>query len=60
MWLITMSILAVLHLVLTTLYQLGDGIDTVHLVWTWMVIVLTALSWWYFNKASTNVRPAEQ
>jgi hypothetical protein len=60
MWLITMSILAALHLVLTTLYQLGDGIDTVHLLWTWMVILLAALSWWYFNKASTNVRPAEQ
>lgn len=60
MWLITMSILAALHLVLTTLYQLGDGIDTVHLLWTWMVIILAALSWWYFNKASKNARPAEQ
>jgi hypothetical protein len=53
MWLITMSILALLHLALTVLYQLGDGIDTVHVVWTWMVVLLTALSWWYFNKRAT-------
>ena len=54
MWLITMSILAFLHISLTTLAQLGNGIDTVHLVWTWMVVLLTALSWWYFNKRATT------
>src|SRR5678815_1186280 len=27
MWLITMSTLALLHITITTLYQLGDGID---------------------------------
>jgi hypothetical protein len=54
MWLTTMSILALLHITLTTLYQLSDGIDTVHLVWTWMVVLLTALSWWYFTRAGAK------
>jgi len=60
MWLMTMSILAALHLTIMLLYQLGDGIDTVHLVWTWMVILITALSWWYFNKHSTINVPQPQ
>lgn len=57
MWLVTISILAALHLTIMLLYQLGDGIDTVHLVWTWMVILITALSWWYFNKHSAIAVP---
>lgn len=60
MWLITMSILASLHLVLTVLQQLGEGIDTVHLLWTWLVVLLTVLSWWYFNKGHTKALQPEQ
>jgi hypothetical protein len=60
MWLMTMSILAALHLTIMLLYQLGNGIDTVHLVWTWMVLLITALSWWYFNKHSTIAVPQPQ
>lgn len=54
MWLLTMSVLASLHIVLTVLYHLGAGIDTVHLLWTWLVVLLTALSWWYFHRSDTN------
>ena len=60
MWLITMSILAALHLLLTVLYQLGYGVSTVHLLWTWLMVLLTALSWWYFTKADTNAVQPEQ
>jgi hypothetical protein len=54
MWLITMSILTTLHLLLTVLSQLGLGVSTVHLLWTWLMVLLTMLSWWYFTKADTK------
>ena len=54
MWLITMSVLALLHLTLSALGQLGNGIDTVHLIWTWLVVLLAGLSWWYFKRSDTK------
>jgi hypothetical protein len=50
-----MSILTVLHFLLVVLSHLGTGVSTVYLSWSWTVILLTALSWWYFSKTSTNV-----
>lgn len=60
MWLTTISILAVLHITITTLSQLGNGIDTVHMIWTWTVVLLTALSWWYFSRTATKTVQPEQ
>ena len=60
MWLTTISILAVLHITITTLSQLGNGIDTVHLIWTWTVVLLTALSWWYFSRSAAKTVQPEQ
>jgi hypothetical protein len=50
MWLITMTVLATLHFSLTALHQLGAGVVTVNLMWTWMVVLLTAVSWWCFTR----------
>jgi hypothetical protein len=50
MWLITMSILTLLHLLLAAFYELGNGVTVFYLVWTWMVLTVTAMSWWYFSK----------
>ena len=52
MWLITMSILLVWHVILAAFYQLGRGVDTIFLMWTWAVLLLTAVSWWYFTRRS--------
>ena len=61
MWLITMSILTALHLLLTVLSHLGYGVSTVHLLWTWLMVLLTALSWWwYFTKADTKAVQPDQ
>ena len=61
MWLITMSILTALHLVLTVLSQLGYGVSTAHLLWTWLMVLVTALSfWWYFTKADTKAVQPDQ
>ena len=60
MWLITMSFLAGLHLVLTLLSQLGHGVSAVHLRWTWLMMLLTAISWWYFTRRDTEAVQPEQ
>lgn len=60
MWLIAMSILASLHLLLTVLSQLGYGVSSTHLMWTWLMVLLTALSWWYFTKADTKTVQPDQ
>lgn len=60
MWLITMSFLAALHLLVTVLSQLGYGVSTVHLLWTWLMVLFTALSWWYFTKGDTTTVQPEQ
>lgn len=52
MWLITVSILLVWHVILAAFYQLGRGVDTIFLMWTWAVLLLTAVSWWYFIKTT--------
>ena len=57
MWLITMTVLATLHFSLTALHQLGAGVATVNLMWTWMVVLLTAVSWWYFTRRTTISEP---
>jgi hypothetical protein len=54
MWLITMSILVVWHVILAAFYQLGRGVDTIFLMWTWAVLLLTAVSWWYFTRRSLH------
>lgn len=54
MWLITMSILLVWHVILAAFYQLGRGVDTIFLMWTWAVLLLTAVSWWYFTRRSLH------
>lgn len=59
MWLITMSILTLLHFLLAVFHYLGDGVSTIFLLWSWLVILLTALSWWYFHKSSTKVAQPE-
>lgn len=59
MWLTTMSILAALHLLLTILSQLGYGVSSTHLMWTWLMVLLTALSWWYFSTSSPSAIPQE-
>lgn len=60
MWLITMSFLAALHVLLSVLYQLGYGVSAVHLRWTWLMVLLTALSWWYFTRSDTKAVQPEQ
>jgi len=61
MWLITMSILTALHLLLTVLSHLGYGVSTTHLLWTWLMVLVTALSfWWYFSKADTKAVQPDQ
>lgn len=57
MWLATMSALTLLHFLLAGLHHLGNGVSTIFLLWTWLVILLTALSWWYFNKRDTTIVP---
>lgn len=57
MWLGTMSILTLLHFLLVALQFLGNGVSTVNLAWSWLVILLTALSWWYFTKRTTADAP---
>jgi hypothetical protein len=53
MWLVTASILALLHLLIATLSHLGRGVSTFYLVWSWMILIVTALSWWYFTRRSS-------
>lgn len=60
MWLISMSIIAGLHLLLSVLSQLGHGVSIVHLRWTWLMVLVTAVSWWYFTKADTKAVQPEQ
>lgn len=50
MWLLTLSILAILHLLIAALSQLGRGLSTFYLIWTWMVMLALALSWWILTK----------
>jgi len=50
MWLLSLSVLAILHLLLAALGQLGSGISTFYLIWTWMVMLALALSWWVLTK----------
>ena len=66
MWLITMSVLTFLHFLLVILRHLGNGVSAGYVFWSMLVILLTALSWWYFyiNSPSTvsqeNGSPAER
>ena len=53
MWLVVASIMAFLHLMIATLSHLGRGVGAFYLVWTWMVVILTAISWWYFTRRSS-------
>lgn len=55
MWLITLSFLAALHLLLTVLSQLGYGVSTTHLLWTWLMVLIATLSWWYFTRGTPTV-----
>lgn len=51
MWLITMSILTALHLLLTIFSHLGYGVSSSHLLWTWLMVMVTGLSFgWYFMR----------
>lgn len=50
MWLVTLSILAVLHLLIAAFSQLGRGVSTFYLIWTWMIMLALALSWWMLTK----------
>jgi hypothetical protein len=54
MWLLTLSVVAVLHLLIAVLSQLGQGVGTFYLVWTWMVMLAFALSWWILTKRPQN------
>lgn len=61
MWLITTSILTALHLLLTVFSHLGYGVSAAHLRWTWLMALVTALSFgWYFRKADTKTVQPEQ
>ena len=59
MWLITMSILTLLHFLLIILRHLGNGVSGGYVVWSILVILLTALSWWYFYISTPNTVPQE-
>lgn len=50
MWLLVLSILGILQLLLAALHQLGRGLSTFYLIWTWMVMLALALSWWVLTK----------
>jgi hypothetical protein len=61
MWLIVTSLLVAVHLVMIVLGELGRGNSTFYLIWTWMVLMATVMSWWYLNKSSitSRFRPKE-
>lgn len=59
MWLITMSILTVLHFLLVILRHLGNGVSAGFVLWSILVILLTALSWWYFYISTPDTLPHE-
>jgi len=50
MWLVTLSIVAGLHLLIATFMQLGRGVTTFYLIWTWMIMFALALSWWVLTR----------
>ena len=55
-WLIIMSLLVLVHLTIIVLNEFAAGASTFYLIWTWMVLLSTALSWWYLNKPSIRQR----
>jgi hypothetical protein len=59
MWLGTLSFLTLLHLMILVLTELGKGGSTFALIWTWMMVLLTALSWWHFTKGPGRSRVSE-
>jgi hypothetical protein len=59
MWVLTISILGFLHLLIAALSQLGEGVSTFYLIWTWMVILLGAMSWWYFTRTPATTPASE-
>lgn len=58
MWLITMSTLTFLHFLLIILRYLGNGVSAGYVFWSMLVILLTALSWWYFFISSPETSNA--
>jgi hypothetical protein len=56
MWLLTLSVVALMHLALAALTQIARGVSTFYLIWTWMIILALGLSWWCLTK-STKVTP---
>jgi hypothetical protein len=57
MWLGTLSLVTLMHFLLGVFYHLGNGVSASFLNWTWMVVLVTALSWWYFTKQTTTNVP---
>jgi hypothetical protein len=55
-WLITMSLLVLVHLTIIVLNELAEGVSGFYLIWTWMVLLATFLSWWYLSQSSIRER----
>ena len=57
MWLLTLSVVAFLHLALTVLTQIARGVTTFYLIWTWMIFLALGLSWWVLTKPAKTADP---
>jgi hypothetical protein len=61
-WLIIATALVFVHLMVIVLSQVGPGVSTFYLIWVWMVLLSTTLSWWYLTKPAIRERfsPAKE
>ncbi len=56
MWLGLMPALVLVHLGIIVVGEFGEGVSGFYLVWTSMVILIAAASWWYLTEDKIRAR----
>ena len=56
MWLGLMPALVLVHLGLIVVGEFGEGVGTFYLIWTSMIILVAATSWWYLTEERIRAR----
>ncbi len=56
MWLGLMPALVIVHLGIIVVGEFGEGVTGFYLLWTSMVIVVAATSWWYLTEDRIRAR----
>jgi hypothetical protein len=56
MWLGLMPALVLVHLGIIVVGEFGEGVGGFYLVWTSMVVLVAATSWWYLTETRIRAR----